>query len=116
MSLDLDKPSREQASQKIVIDFWNAAIEGKHHLVARLWRSLEGHSPHFLGYNQPIVLINVGKPFRQKGVFEGKPVLIVPCKVRFKNGQIEDKNMIVMFRDVSFENSCLIIGTWNKAR
>lgn len=105
--------TREEACRRIAADYWSAAISGDDDLAARLWCGYpSGGTMHWHEQSRPQKIVSVGEPYRQEGCFDDVPNLVVPSRIQFSNGRVLDQNLIVVFRDVGLEASCVIIGLW----
>ncbi|HEX3000622.1 MAG TPA: hypothetical protein VHR86_10365, partial [Armatimonadota bacterium] len=110
--LSLHDLSREAACREIITRYWNAVSAGDEQLAAKLWCAWpNGGHPRLIKENR---LVEVGKPYQQKGCFDGIPNLITPIRVQLADGRIVEEKLIVIFRDVGLEESCLIIGVYNR--
>ena len=56
-------------------------------------------------------IVEIGEPYQEDGCTLGK---IVSCTLKFDNNLTRTVNMVVLFRDIDGQNSCVIAGTWGK--
>ena len=103
--------THEEASVVIAERYWKTAIAGDwetHRKLAPIDESWK------TGYrrNPPVELIEVGKPYPERGCSG----LIVPCIVRFKDGKVEESKAVVNYREINGQPSCIIVAWWGKPR
>lgn len=106
--------SREEACREIVTRYWNAAIHGDDEVVSKLWCAWpSGGVMNWHEQSLPQKLLDVGESYRQEGCHFGTPTLVTPSRVQFSNGEVKVIKLIVIFRDLGMEESCVIVGIWN---
>jgi len=109
--------SMEAACRQIVTRYWEAAIRDDNETASRLWSPIRsGNRPRFREEKHPEAIIGVGLPYRNDGCHFGGPTLIVPSRIRCKDGSGVAVDAIVVMRDLGLEPSCLIVGTWGRPR
>jgi len=105
--------TREAAGRQIATEYWNAAISGDNDRASKLWCGYpSGGAMHWHEQSRPQKVISIGKPYRQEGCFDDVPNLVIPSKIQFSNDRVLDQNLIVVFRDLGLDESCVIIGLW----
>ena len=76
---------------------------------------LSGEPPYWHPDSRTEEIVEIGQPHRPRDFpFKSAPTLVVPVRRRFASGKEITRNHIIMFRDVGLEESCLIIGFWNR--
>ena len=107
-----EEMTEDEASVEIVRQYWQAVIYRNWEMVARLRpiASPENWQDKYSS-NLPIEIIEIGDPYQQEGCNIGP---VVPCTVRFEDNTIRDIKMIIKFREIYGESSCVITGTWGK--
>jgi hypothetical protein len=99
----------EEACEEIVRRYWDAVIEGDWRLVAML-RPIANAEAWRLKYSRPPQeIVEIGEPYQQE---DCTLVKIVTCTLRFAPDVISKLNMVVMFREIDNERSCVIAGTY----
>ncbi len=106
----VDDLTEDEASAEIVRLYWDAVINAN-------WESVENLRPFATAddwqkkysTNLPRELLEVGKPYQQEGCSIGP---VVPCNVRFEDSTVRNIKMIVKFREIDDNLSCVIAGTW----
>jgi hypothetical protein len=106
----------EEACRRIATDYWNAAIRGDDDAARKLWCAFPaGGTMHWQEQFRPQSIVSIGTPHPQKGCFDGVPNLVVPSRIQFSNGRVINQNLIVLFRDLGMEATCVILGLWNES-
>jgi hypothetical protein len=105
-----DGLSRDEACRRVVAEYWQALIDsdwGKAHTL-RAILSQDEYRDMYPG-NRPIAVVEVGQPYDQPGCDTGP---VVPCRIRFQNGDVSTVKLMVSFRDRDGQKSCVIGGIW----
>jgi len=103
--------THEEASVMIAERYWKTAIAGDWETHRKLAPIDESWKTGFRR-NPPVELIEVGKPYPERGCSG----LIVPCIVRFKDGKVEESKPVVNYREINGQPSCIIVAWWGKSR
>jgi len=102
----------EQACLAIIEDYWRAIIDGDWEYLAQL-RPICNAENWELKYkrneNWPIEVLEISQPSQEKGCNIGP---VVPCMVKYSDGQIKNIKMIVKIRNIDGNKSCVIAGTY----
>jgi hypothetical protein len=110
----VDGLTKEQASQKVVKQYWQAIIDKDWELVNKLRPPVVGVNwQEMYTQNMPVELLEVKETFWPEGQSLGP---LVPCVVKFADGKIFEINMIPQFRTIRGKTICFITGTWGKRR
>ncbi len=105
--------SREEACREIVTRYFNAVIDGDEALAAKLWSSFpSGETMHWHEQSRPRMIIDVGQPHTQERLDFGAPTLVTPTRIQWSNDKITEMKLIVIFRDLGMEESCILVGIW----
>jgi hypothetical protein len=113
IGLSTEGLSREEACRVIVTRYFNAVIDGDEALAARLWSSFpSGETMHWHEQSLPRKIMDIGQPYTQEGLDFGTPTLVTPTRIQWSNDKITEIKLIVIFRDLGLEESCLIVGIW----
>lgn len=104
--------SRDEACRQLVTQHIQALIAADYDRASKLRPAIPAEQYALWYETDPIVeLLEVGQPFQQSGCSIGP---LVPCKTRLKDGTISNSKMIVHFRQIDGQESCVIEGTWGK--
>ena len=102
----------EEACLTIIEDYWRAIIDGDWEYLAQL-RPICNSEKWELRYKQnenwPTEILEIGKPSQEESCNTSP---IVPCTVKYSNGQIKNIKMIVKIRTIDGNKSCVIAGTY----
>lgn len=105
--------SREEACREIIERYWDAAIRGEDEQMARLWCGWpSGGHPRYREEKRPEKLVHIGAPYCQEGCNFGTVTLVTPSLIQYTDGTLADMKLIVIFRDLGLDTTCLIVGTW----
>ena len=101
----------EEASRRIATLYIQALMRGDWAAAHNLWplRS-ENDFAKELPDERPVEILDVGQPFEGVGCNAG---LIVPCRVRFPQGQVYEYQVVVHSREVDGKRSCAIIAYYD---
>ena len=102
----------EEACLTIIEDYWQAIIDGDWEYLAQLRPILNAENwelKYKYNENWPIEVLEVGQPSQEEGCNIGP---VVPCIVKYSDGQIRNIKMIVRIRDIDGNKSCVIAGTY----
>ena len=106
--------TKEQAMVKIAEEYWNAIINGDWNYVAKLRpvASAEFWKDKY-SKNSVVELTEVGQPYKPELPCSG---LLVPCIIKLEDGKIVEKTLVVKYRIINGQASCIIPAMWGKAR
>ena len=101
--------TEEQASKEAARRYWQAVIDQDWDTVAQL-RPIATAEAWKMKYSRNFKeIVEIGQPYQEKGCKLGQ---IVPCTIRCENNSPSKINMVVMFREINGQRSCVIAGTW----
>jgi hypothetical protein len=103
-----DNLTEEQACREIVRRYWQAVMAEDWELVAKLQPRAKEGQKNILSKIEPEKIIEIGRPYRHKDCKIGT---ITPVIVKFKDGDVQEINMIVKFREMNGKASCIIAMT-----
>ena len=95
--------TEQEAAEQIAADFLNAAITQDTKTANQL--APAGTMNAFKNINE---IVEIGKLYIQPGVGIGK---VIPCKLRFTDGSVKQVKLIIRFRNIEGQSSCVIPGT-----
>ena len=102
----------EEACLVLIEDYWRAIIDGDWEYLAQL-RPICNAENWELKYkrneNWPVEVLEIGQPSQKEDCNIGP---LVPCMVRYSDGQIKNIQMVVKLRDIEGNKSCVIAGTY----
>ncbi|MHC4647062.1 MAG: LolA family protein [Planctomycetota bacterium] len=101
--------TEEEACEEIVRRYWSAVIEGKWEIVALLNPTESAESWRQKYSLSPEEIVETGRPYQQEGCDSAR---IVPCTLRFAGSAATKINVLVMFREIDGERSCVIARTY----
>ncbi|MEN6385404.1 MAG: hypothetical protein ABFD79_09410 [Phycisphaerales bacterium] len=112
-----DGTTRQEACEQILTSFWQAVIDGNYTMVRRLMPGLANQTDeqlyHNFGKSDGISeLVEIG--ILQQGDVES--VVIVPCTVQFEKGKKYLIDLLIKFRDINGQKSCVIQENKGKPR
>ncbi len=112
VGISADGLTDEEASLTIIDDYWRAIIDGDWGYLARL-RPICDAENWELKYKRneswPTEILKIGQPYTEDGCSIGP---VVPCMVKYSDGQIKNIKMIVRIRNIDGNKSCVIAGTY----
>ncbi|HUT28558.1 MAG TPA: DUF5694 domain-containing protein [Sedimentisphaerales bacterium] len=114
IGISADGLTREEASQEVAKQYWQAIINKDWELVNKLRPPLadvnweERYTP-----NMPIELLGVRETFCPEGQSMDP---LAPCIVKFADGKIFEINMVPKFRTIRGKTVCFITATWGQQR
>jgi outer membrane lipoprotein-sorting protein len=101
--------TEDKACKEIARCYWQAIIDHDWDTVAKL-RPVATAEQWKLKYTSNFVeIVEIGQPYQEEGCKLGK---IVPCSIRCENNNLVKINMVIMFREINGQRSCVIAGTW----
>lgn len=102
----------EEACLMIVEDYLRALIDGDWEYLAQL-RPICNVKEWEFKYKRneiwPIEVLEIGQPSQKEGCNIGP---VVSCMVKYSDGQIKNIHMVVKFREIDGNRSCVIAGTY----
>ncbi len=102
----------EEASLIIVEDYLRALIDGDWEYLAQLRPIRDAKGWEFkYKYNQswPAEVLNIDQPYQDDNCNIGP---VVPCTIKYSDGQVKTIKLIVKFRTIDGTRSCVIAGTF----
>ncbi len=102
----------EEACLVLVEDYWRAIIDGDWEYLAQL-RPICNVKEWEFKYKRneiwPIEVLEIGQPSQKEDCNIGP---VVSCMVKYSDGQIKNIHMVVKFREIDGNRSCVIAGTY----
>ncbi len=100
--------TEDEATKEIVRRYWQAVIDEDWDTVALQYptATAEEWENKYHGGNLTEI-VEIGKPYQQ-----GKNAKVVTCTIRFENAITQKINVIVLFRQIYGQRSCVIANTW----
>jgi hypothetical protein len=100
--------TEEQAAQEIARRYWQAIVDKDWDTVALL-RPITTAEGWKKKYNRNFEkIVEIGQPYQEDGCKLGK---IVPCMIKVENNEPQKVNIIVLFREINGQRTCVIAGT-----
>jgi len=102
----------EEACLVLVEDYWRAIINGDWEYLAQLrpiCNVREWELKYKRNENWPIEVLEIGQPSQKEDCNIGP---VVSCMVKYSDGQIKNIHMVVKFREIDGNRSCVIAGTY----
>ena len=108
----VENMTEQQACKEIARLYWQAIIDQDWQTVAKL-RPIATAKDWENKYSSSIFeeIVEIGEPYQEDECKLGK---IVSCTIKFDNNLTRTVNMVILFRDIDGQNSCVIAGTWGK--
>ena len=106
----------EEACLTIIEDYWRAIIDGDWEYLAQLRPICNAEKWELrYKYNEswPVEVLKTGQPSQKDDCNIGP---VVPCQVKYSDGQIKNIEMVVKFRNIDGEKSCVIAGTYGETK
>ncbi len=95
--------THSEASGIIVRKYFEAVMSGD-------WDTRGKLKPYdrSFGSNPPIEILDIGEPYPSRGCTG----LIVPCKIKHQNNKITEYRLVVTYREIEGQPSCIIVAWW----
>jgi outer membrane lipoprotein-sorting protein len=106
----------EEACVKIIKDYWQAIIDGDWEYLAQLRPVCNAKKWELrYKYNEswPVEVLEISQPSQKDDCNIGP---VVPCRVKYSDGQIKNVQMVVKLRNIDGNKSCVIAGTYGKTK
>jgi hypothetical protein len=104
--LAIGELTHEQGAVLIAKEYWQAVIDGNWAHADRLRPIADWKTDY--RKDRPTELIDVGTPRPQRGCTG----LVTPCIVRFEDGRLMKVELVVNYRRIDSQASCIIVATW----
>jgi len=95
--------TEQEAASQIATAFWKAVIAQDADIMKQL-----APTGTMSSLTTAEEIVEIGQVYIQPGVGIGK---VIPCKLRFTDGSIKQAQLIVRFRHIDDQPSCVIVGT-----
>jgi len=105
--------TKEEASQKVAMEYWQALIKGDWELANRLYPMVGVSWKNKYSKNMPVELIDVKEAYWPKGGGSSGP--LAPCIVKFADARVLEIKMVSQFREIRGKTLCFIVATWGTA-
>ena len=106
----------EEASLVLVEDYWRAIIDGDWEYLAQL-RPIGNAKKWAFKYKSneswPTEVLEIGQPSHKENCNIGP---VVSCMVKYSDGQVKNIHLIVKFRQIDGNRSCVIAGTYGDTK
>jgi len=111
----LDDPSKglaigdlthEQGAIKTAGEYWQAVIGNNWDYADQLRPVADWKTDYHV--DRPAELIDIGQPRPERGCSG----LVTPCIVRFADGKIQKIELVINYRQIAGQASCIIVATW----
>lgn len=108
--------TQQEAAEQIASEYWQAIINVDLEKVKKVYPStntnrteeeIRAKYKEVFGDYMPIELVEVGQLYVEHNCGLGK---VLPCIVKFEDGSLKEFKIIVKFRDIDGESSCVIAG------
>lgn len=102
----------EEACLVLVEDYWRAIIDGDWEYLAQLrpiCNVKEWEFKYKRNENWPTEVLEISQPSKEEDCNIGP---VVSCMVKYSDGQIKNIQMVVKFREIDGNRSCVIAGTY----
>lgn len=96
----------EQGAVRTAKAYWQAVIDDNWVRANRLRPVADWKSDYHK--DRPAELIDVGTPRVQRGCTG----LVTPCIVRFQDGRLVKVELVIDYREIAGQRSCIIVATW----
>ncbi len=108
--------TQQEAAEKIASEYWQALINMDLEKAKKVYPSTNTNRTEeeivakykeFFGDNMPVELVEMGQLYVEHGCGIGK---VMPCIVKFEDASLKEFKIIIKFRDIDGETSCVIAG------
>ena len=104
--ISMEGLSEGEAAAEILTQYWNALILDDFSAMHQVFPSPQ---PRVTSSSLVAEVVNIGKPYIQNGCGIGK---VVACQVRFTDGSLKEFKLIICYRNMNNQPSCVIAGSW----
>jgi hypothetical protein len=98
--------THEQGAVLTAREYWQAVIDNDWAYADRLRPVADWKTDYHK--DRPIALIDVGTPRPERGCTG----LVTPCIVRFQDGRLMRVELVINYRPLNGQASCIIVATW----
>jgi len=104
--LPIGELTHEQGVIKTARAYWQAVIQDNWDLAVRLRPVADWKTDYHK--DRPVELISISQPRSERGCSG----LVTPCLVRFVDGRTQKIELVINYRDIAGQASCIIVATW----
>jgi len=104
--LAIGELTHEQGAVLTAKEYWQAVIDDNGAHVDQLRPVADWKTDYHK--DRPTELIDVGRPRPQRGCTG----LVTPCIVRFEDGRLMSVELVINYRKINGQASCIIVATW----
>jgi hypothetical protein len=104
--LGIGARTHEQGAVLTAKEYWQAVIDNNWAYADRLRPVADWKTDYHK--DRPTALIDVGTPRPERGCTG----LVTPCIVRFQDGRLMRVELVINYRKINGQASCLIVATW----
>jgi hypothetical protein len=98
--------THEQGAIKAAREYWQAVITNNWDYADQLRPVADWKTDYHV--DRPAELIDIGQPRPERGCSG----LVTPCIVRFADGKIQKIELVINYRQIARNASCVIVATW----
>jgi len=98
--------THEQGAIKMAREYWQAVIQYNWDYANQLRPVVDWKTDYHR--DRPIELIDIGQPRPERGCSG----LVTPCIVRFVDGKTQKIELVINYRKIAGQASCIIVATW----
>ena len=108
--------TEQEAAEQIASEYWQAIVEEDLVAAKKVYPSttanrsdeeIKAKYKEVFGAYMPVALVEVGRLYVEHGCGIGK---VLPCIVKFEDGSLKEFKIIIKFRKIDGESSCVIAG------
>jgi len=104
--LAIGELTHEQGAIKTAQAYWQAVIQGNWDLADCLRPVADWKTDYHR--DRPVELVNISPPRPERGCTG----LVTPCVVRFADGKTQKIELVINYRNIAGQASCIIVATW----
>jgi len=104
--LSIGDLTNEQGAIKTAREYWQAVIENDWDYADQLRPVADWKTDYHV--ERPAELIDIGRPHPERGCSG----LVTPCIVRFADGKTQKIELVINYRQIAGNASCIIVATW----
>ncbi len=104
--LAIGELTHEQGAVLTAKEYWQAVIDDNWAHADQLRPVADWKTDYHK--DRPTELIDVGTPRPERGCTG----LVTPCVVRFQDGRLEKVELVINYREINGQASCIIVATW----
>jgi len=98
--------THEQGAIKMAREYWQAVIQNNWDYANQLRPVADWKTDYHR--DRPTELIDIGQPRPERGCSG----LVTPCIVRFADGKTQKVELVINYRKIAGQASCIIVATW----